>query len=406
MLESSYWNCVSVTHIRALITLYGIATSFGMPETKLPGSTLITFTSLELNLSTINFSTTLMQRPRYSDSPETIQASWRIFLGTLLTAGIVCGVFGNMLVFFAIVLEKTLNKNNGNLMILSLAVTDLLMVSLPVPIFGVDFVFYWPQWRFGESLCRVTHYVLNLCGSMSLFTMLLIAMDRYFAVVRNTLMLKRRNVKIVLCSLWLMSAVYSIYPVLTSDVISRHTSKHGDWELCFNMDSKVLLMGSTKFYTYVRLLSIGIFILIVGLSIYARIGVFLWRARNSPIHQNMQSTSADKISQALKLMFAILLTNAICWLPYMVAMFSRIAPIPPENRYIDSRFWLMASSMAMLNSSINPVLYALVSQKFRAAYQSIFRRAKARLLACEQGKGKETVKEEKGEGKDERTSHI
>ena len=366
-----------------------MTTSFSMSGTKVPGSTLISFTSLELNLSTTNFSTTLMQRPRYSDVPDTIQASWRIIIGALLTSGTVCGVFGNMLVFFAMVLGKTLDKNNGNLMILNLAVTDLLMVSLPMPVFGVYFVFYWPQWRFGETLCKVIHYVLNLSGSMSLLTMLLIAMDRYFAVVRNTLMLKRPKLKILLCSLWLISAVYFIYPILTNNVISQHNSKHGDWELCFGMDSKVIPNGSTKFYSYVRIIPIGFFIFIALLSIYARIGIFLRRARNNPIRQSMQSRGADRISQAIKLMFAILLASIICWLPYGIAILLRIFPIPPENRYIDSRFWLMSSSMAMLNSSINPILYALISQKFRAAYQSIFRKARTRLFSFCQDNTKE-----------------
>ena len=345
-----------------------------------PSSSLKVFTILGLNLSM-----TITRHQRYSNpnAQDIISSPWRIVIGIFMAIGVVVGVFGNMLVLFALLLDRKLRKFDGNLVILNLAVTDLLMVSLPMPVFGVYFVFYWPQWTLGKPLCKATVYSASVSSSVTCLTMMFIALQRYFAIVRSKPMLNSRNVKIVLCLSWVLSAINSILPVLLNDnIIYDINFKNGNYKVCYGFGTQALPinLGGGVLLSMGLTISAFIFIAFV-LSIYARIGVFLWRARNSPIHQKMQKRGADRKVQALKLMFAILLTNIICFLPFGVAMCLRFLATSPENRHIDSRLWLIAVSLAMSNSSINPVLYALVSQKFRAAYQSIWRRARGRMFS-------------------------
>ena len=335
------------------------------------GSSLTVFSTLGLNMSlrTI-FPTSMRASPSYSDAPDTIPVAGKIIIGTLITVGIFFGVTGNILVSLAILRDKRLRKHDGNLMILNLAVTDLLMAILPMPIIGFYFVIYWPNWTFGETLCNITTYVSVLSALVSLLTMVLIAFERYFTVLRNKRMLKRRSVKIVLCLLWIFSAAAFLQPRITNKSISKHGFKHGDWNVCSRMDSKVIFDKGYKI-SRIGLPIIVVLIQFGLLLIYVRMGVFLWRNRRKG-HGN-ERKRANKNIRALKLMFAIVLTFYICWFPYQVVSFLRIFPIPSDNPYVDPTGMLIAYSLAMFNSSVNPILYALISRKFRAAYRDIFR---------------------------------
>ena len=333
--------------------------------------------TLVQNSTLMNLSVSMIHNTRNSSAPDTVPLAARTTLGTLLSIGVVIGILGNILVLSAILLDKVLRRQAGNFMIFNLAVTDLLMACLPMSVLGAYFTIQWPKWNFGETMCKLTGYLLNICGMVSVLTMVLIAFDRYFAIVRNETMLERRNVKIVLCLFWLVSAVALIYPV-TSGGISKERLEHGESVVCNRMDSKVIDASSYKNSLTFKLM-IGFFTIVALLLIYARLGVFLWRNRNGPSGQAMRVNNTSRQTRALKLVFAIVLTYFICWFPYQVATFLRIYPIPSDTLYIDPIFMLTAYSLAMLNSSINPVVYALVSQRFRMAYRGIIRRAGKRL---------------------------
>ena len=91
-----------------------------------------------------------------------------------------------VVVIAAILLDKTLRSKIANVMILNLAgFTDLLMALVSMPVLGIYFVFDWPEWTFGDARCRAAGYIANVCGLVSALTMVLIALDRYFAKVRK-----------------------------------------------------------------------------------------------------------------------------------------------------------------------------------------------------------------------------
>ena len=359
---------------RALITFAAI---FCTTPTTFPNFTAVGYTSQEFNLSTTTFPAT--RHHRYFNKQENVNVpAWmKIILGILLATGVISGVFGNTLVLLAVLRSKTLRKQSGTLMIINLAVTDLLMASLPMPILGVYFTFYWPEWIFGEALCRTTVFVTGVSGFVSVLTMFLIAFDRYFAIVQNKSMLKRRNVKIVLCLLWIISAIASTLK-LKRRGITNHSFKNGNFKVCSKLGSEVFVDKSQK-YSSLSMLLVGVFMQVALLLIYAQIGIFLSRVRNRRMGQDVQIQGVHRENRALKLMFSIVLTFYICWFPYVVVNFLRIFPVPSDSLYVDPTFMLIAYSLAMLNSSVNPLLYALVSENFRRAYRNILETATSQL---------------------------
>ena len=334
-----------------------------MASTIFPNSTP---TILLFNLSVTIFPT--ITHHRYFNVPGNIPVSVKFSLGVLLAIGVISGVSGNILVLCTIFRNKTLGKHRGNVMILNLAVADLLMASLPMPVLGAYFALYWPEWPFGEILCRVTVFITNVSGCVSVLTMVFIALDRYFVIVRNKSILKRRNLNIVLCSSWFISAA-GFMSRLARKGITKHSLENGDFNVCFRMDSMVLLVKSKKYLSF-SIQIFGVLMQVVLMLIYVRIGVFLYKSQRRI--QDMSRWGEKRETRALKLMFSIVLTFCFCWLPYVVVNFMRIFPVSSDTLYVDPAFMLTAYSLGMFNSSLNPLLYALVSKNFRNAYRETF----------------------------------
>ena len=70
-------------------------------------------------------------------------------------------------------------KNTTNLLILNLAVADLLFVLVCVPFTASDYVLmYWP---FGLFWCRTVQYIIYVTAYVSIYTLVLMAGDRYMS---------------------------------------------------------------------------------------------------------------------------------------------------------------------------------------------------------------------------------
>nr|XP_046188451.1 trace amine-associated receptor 1-like [Oncorhynchus gorbuscha] len=88
-------------------------------------------------------------------------------------------VFLNLLVIISISHFKQLHTPT-NLLILSLAVSDLLVGLIVIPVMTVAIM--ESCWGFGEYFCVFHFYVTFLCTTLSLGNLVLISIDRYVAV--------------------------------------------------------------------------------------------------------------------------------------------------------------------------------------------------------------------------------
>ena len=89
----------------------------------------------------------------------------------------VVAAVGNLLVCFAILTNRSLRSKPSNLLLLSLAVSDLLTVVLAMP-FDKD-SFLQGHWRHGPVMCvtSLTSYLITV--PTSILTLLAISLDRY-----------------------------------------------------------------------------------------------------------------------------------------------------------------------------------------------------------------------------------
>jgi len=72
-------------------------------------------------------------------------------------------------------------RSTTNLLIINLAVADLLFIVFCVPFTATDYAL--PCWPFGDTWCKVVQYLIVVTSMASVYTLVLMSLDRYLAVV-------------------------------------------------------------------------------------------------------------------------------------------------------------------------------------------------------------------------------
>ncbi|CAG2114023.1 unnamed protein product [Medioppia subpectinata] len=170
-----------------------------------------------------------------------------IFLVSLaLVCLILATIIGNIFVISAIILEKNL-KSVGNYLVLSLAVTDLMVACLVMPLGA--FYEITQEWTFGSSLCELWTCTDVLCCTASILHLLAIACDRFWAVTNVDYVHQRngRHIGGMIAVVWVVSAVISLAPILGW--------KDSDFERRINEEKRCLVSQDVSYQIFATMFS-------------------------------------------------------------------------------------------------------------------------------------------------------
>lgn len=90
------------------------------------------------------------------------------------------GFIGNALVVVVVAANQQM-RNTTNLLIINLALADLLFIVFCVPFTASDYAL--PFWPFGDAWCKIVQYLVIVTAYASVYTLVLMSLDRYLAVV-------------------------------------------------------------------------------------------------------------------------------------------------------------------------------------------------------------------------------
>ena len=128
-------------------------------------------------------------------------------------------IVGNLLVCYAILTNRELRDNPTNLLLLSLAISDLLTVTLDA-LFDVEALFLHGLWKHWKALCITWLTVYLITVPSSVLTLLAISVDRYNTIRdhlarfrRSHFTTKKRAVTISLL-VWVYCIVWSLLPII------------------------------------------------------------------------------------------------------------------------------------------------------------------------------------------------
>ncbi|XP_075892861.1 motilin receptor [Nelusetta ayraudi] len=295
---------------------------------------------------------------------------------TLIPVTVICilifvvGVTGNTMTILIIQHFKDM-KTTTNLYLSSMAVSDLvLFVCLPFDLYRL---WKYVPWLFGEAVCRLYHYVFEGCTSATILHITALSIERYLAIsfpLRSKVVVTRRRVQYIILALWAF-ALASAAPTLflvgveydneTHPDLSTGQCKHTSDAIVSGQLHIMLWVSTTYFFCPMLCL----------VFLYGSIGCKLWKSKND-LQGPCALARERSHRQTVKILVVVVLAFIICWLPYHIGrnLFAQVDNY--RTAKLSQNFNMASMVLTYLSASINPVVYNLMSRKYRAAAKRLF----------------------------------
>uniref|UniRef100_A0A1B0BLT6 G-protein coupled receptors family 1 profile domain-containing protein n=1 Tax=Glossina palpalis gambiensis TaxID=67801 RepID=A0A1B0BLT6_9MUSC len=335
----------------------------------------------------------------------------RVIFITLYTIVFCCCFFGNLLVILVVTLSRRL-RSITNFFLANLALADfcvgLFCVMQNLSIYLIE------SWVFGEFMCRMYQFVHSLSYTASIFILVVICMERYFAIVHPITckqILTAARLRIVILTVWITSAVYSTPKFVFSKTIKNvHTISGQEEEICV-LDRKMFNSKLLDMINFVLLYVIPLLVMMVTLdsdrpvvsacrktSFYNHNHLHHYhhshqqseyqnstQATNTTSRHNVHSgqrvthishSSSNNVLRArrgvVRMLIIFVLTFALCNLPYHARkMWQYWSHSYRGDSNFNALFTPLTFLVTYFNSGINPLLYAFLSRNFRKGMREL-----------------------------------
>ena len=285
---------------------------------------------------------------------------------------------GNSLVIHIVRTRVSIRRNAFSWLLVNTAVADLLDV-ITASAFMVSFILvehHWISGVLGGILCKLIAYCLPVSICVSIWTLTIIAIDRYLAIVctatiRNRKPLSPRSVVRSIIAVWLLAGLifsFELYKYRVDEEEGEGAVCHHEWRV-ESEELSVILYQAEMIVKIVIAYAVPLVIITVLYSLIAR---FLW-THKPPGHVNLQVhvKRTRKHRAVIKMMVTAVVVFALCWLPVHVAhIMSEFYTDAFESIPIIIRvllYWL-----AHANAAIHPWLFIFFSENLRRETKVIF----------------------------------
>ncbi|XP_058066546.1 somatostatin receptor type 2-like [Anopheles bellator] len=278
---------------------------------------------------------------------------------------VVClvGVLGNTLVIY-VVLRFSNMQTVTNMYILNLAIADeCYLIGIPFLIATM----HMQRWTFGGAMCKaymVSTSITQFTSSIFLFIM---SADRYIAICHHISSPKYRTPlvsRIVSVLAWLASALIMLPIMIYADVIEQKPNTYSCQILW--PEAHGHLPGYT-FTVYSLILGFVIPLCFI-MTFYCLV---IRKLRNvGPKTTGGKSRGKRRSHRKVtKLVLTVITVYILCWLPYWI---SQVALITSDfetcGTRLDMILFLLVGCLGYINSAINPILYAYLSENFKKSF--------------------------------------
>ncbi|XP_026001356.1 trace amine-associated receptor 13c-like [Astatotilapia calliptera] len=267
----------------------------------------------------------------------------------------------NLLVIIAVSHFRQLHTPT-NILLLSLAAADFLIGLLFMP---GEILRNTVCWFLGQLTCSLYNYISFVVTSASVGDMVLISVDRYVAIcdpLHYPTRITERRVKLCVCLCWLCSVFYC-YMIVRDDL-----SQPGKHNSCFG-ECIIFVEFIAGFVDLVLSFIIPVTVIVF---LYMRVFVVAvsqaraMRSQVTAVTLQLSVTLTAKKSElkAARTLGVLVLVFLICFCPYyIVSLFG--------DEFLNSASASIVFYFFLLNSCLNPLIYAMFYPWFRKAVKLI-----------------------------------
>ncbi|XP_077521931.1 G-protein coupled receptor 83-like [Amblyomma americanum] len=273
---------------------------------------------------------------------------------------VLVSLFGNTLVCHAVLRSRKM-RTKTNVLIANLAVSDLLMTTLSIPLSASRFLL--DNWPFGEALCYLAPFLQVTFVYVSTLTMAWIACDRYGVIVHPLRLRRLCPAHGAIACIWTLAGALSLPHAVFNRVVSLFTYR-------------TLVRSQVQYpapsVTFRQWLTLATFLtqyaLPLALTAFMcyRVSRALWAHKAlGALTRKQQALHTRSKRKSLKMLVLVVACFAVCWLPlnvyHLVAHFR--ADDGPDRH--NSNLFISFHWLAMSSVCYNPFIYCWLNNKFR-----------------------------------------
>ncbi|CAM9439053.1 neuromedin-U receptor 2-like [Lampetra fluviatilis] len=302
------------------------------------------------------------------------------------------GVGGNVLTCIVIASRKGM-KTPTNFYLFSLAISDLLVLLLGMPLEIYEMWSNYP-FLFGRLGCYFRTALFETVCFASVLNVTALSLERYVAVVHplraRSSSTRRRAVRVI-AALWLLSGLLSLPNTLTHDLnflVLPDGSPLDESAVCtvVHFWPYKYIVAVTAFLFYVLPMAlISVLYCLMGLEL--REEKLCYGERRPQQTDQPGSAGDNRLSvqrpprrTVTKMLFVLVLVFGLCWAPFHVdrLFYSFVTKWTETLALVFNTVHIMAGVLFYLSSAVNPIIYNLLSTRFRAAFRELLFRQLSR----------------------------
>ena len=314
-----------------------------------------------------------------------LYSSMAQIIGYSLAYGILgsLALAGNLTVLLVVFMNKSM-RTTINVLLFNLSLSDVLYILLSVPGY-LSTEICNQRWMLGLVMAIICQGFAILTAAASVFTLIGIAFERYFAIVhplksrtRNT---KNRTIILAIGAIWLCSAAFAAPFAIATKTVAFPLPVEENGQITvqditfLNTD-----MDIGKFKIYYTSIFIGLHVVpFVSLGImYTTIAWKLWHP-DKQLSDQFDSAGGKETASHMSernrrkttiMVIAVLLAFFVCFFPFHIYFISEI--FKDDYEYESTTETSVLRVCLILNAAINPVIYNLLSENFRSGFRKIF----------------------------------
>ncbi|KAF8368469.1 trhr-1 [Pristionchus pacificus] len=318
---------------------------------------------------------------------------FKIFMTFIFSFLTIVGIVGNVMVITVVRKVKGMITPT-NCYLTSLAISDSLFFIATTPV-EIAYL-YTDEYVFGPIGCAVMSFLPYLAINLSSMSITAFTIERYFGIChpyRARQMCTVERAKLILKVIWVLALAYNAPWIF----LAKWTEDDAGLKTCgfsLSRDHSAYRMVYTfdilSFYAFPMVLNIFIYIKIYFVLITCgdrlkNTAVNLISAGKSSSKDEPQppktseflvsggrsraSTRGGKNS-VVKMLALVVVVFATCWFPYRAMVFYN-SYASSDQIFMPEWYLFFAKTLVFINCSVNPILYNLMSQRFRNAFKSL-----------------------------------
>ncbi|MBN3276188.1 NTR1 protein, partial [Polyodon spathula] len=300
-----------------------------------------------------------------------------IYIGLFLV-----GCLGNSITVYTLVQKKTLQnlQSTVHYHLASLAVSDLFILVLCMPIELYNFIWVHNPWAFGNAVCKGYYFLRDACTYATAFNIASLSVERFMAIChpfKAKSIMSRSRTKKLISAIWVASFLLATPMLFIMGQIYVTEVK-----ICTTIVDQSMAKTVLQCVLTICLVFLLALYSLKHSTVISQ--MFNLHPKDQPASSSchsLGSASAQPVCQIHHRMFsltlgcvfwAVVVAFVVCWLPYHIRRLMYCYVTDWTDFLFDfyHYFYMVTNVLFYVSSTVNPVLYNLVSANYRQIFMS------------------------------------